>query len=445
MRAPSRTTLARPGRWAPFLAGAATALLLTTLLQYGAVQSPPAAAARAPGPAPAAVRVEPDFFADYEALHRTRPSRIITCTPFGGLGNRLMYVSSCYLLAVLTRRALVLNWSQTQFAQPGFDWQAGTGLPLGDDATVDALTDAQIRERVLPYYGIPSNTRPRVIGCNNPRELDKFQCVRFLCDTDLDSEYSEPWLALTGNNYMAHLLWLNPHLRPRIERLFANVGGVAQMGGHLLRHLFRPVPRLQALIDRFADKHFAPSTGPVVGLQIRFEENRVLEKDKPEVTSRLGGCLSVYTADLPVGARSPTFFLAADSEETRTAIMAALGDRFQVVHFDQASLANVARHEKGWFKDWDHAVVDNWLLSRADDLYVTSLSSFGQIAAARAEIKPFAINRAFKMCSRAMRSEPCEPHWVWNHVAAAAESGMIPCFSMGDIVEDRATCLFDPV
>ena len=293
----------------------------------------------------------------YTVFHNNKmagsgPVNAVVVTPVGQLCNRLMTITSGFVLALLTKKVLLIEDSgfycsmNDLFVKPGFEWLKGSRTFSADNIIM------------------------------NPNHPPWPHTEKLLCG-DLSVQYKGN-IQLRMNQYMVPFLAWNPHYRAALQGIF-NSAEAASYGEEydpvdiftpVSRFLFRPIPDLLAKKKQFMKRHFAGKR--VVGMQVRsgndFTQNFMKAKDwKLYETCGEDDGGSDSGDDV-------VYFVATDTQEGRDAAAKSL--QYGEVVFGPGPFLR-SNNPKGV----QMALLDVLLLAETDTLITTAWSSFGYMAA----------------------------------------------------------------
>jgi hypothetical protein len=284
-----------------------------------------------------------------------RPAEYVLVHPVGQLCNRLMAVTSGFLLALVTRRGLIIDDSgfyaqmTDLFVEPGFPW-IGTGEQIAE-----VMSDATTLRIENPESGVWAEAQ--TLLCNDVKE-------RYARHRHID---------LSINQYFAPYLTSNEHLRADILRLFRGADNIFYFVSHFL---FRPIPALQRQLADYVKEHFAGKF--VVGLQVRSGPDFTSHFMSSADWKLYFSCAwNIVASD--VSKDDVLLFVATDTDQGRQAAareLEALGWSRQQLRFGPGEFMN-ADNVVGVQK----ALLDLLILSVCDDRVTTAWSSYGYFAA----------------------------------------------------------------
>lgn len=345
--------------------------------------------------------------ADYRLLHarmlsaKTSPleRHIVKCEPSAQMGNRVRFVASCLLLAMVSDRALVVSFKDGYYAgldelfeNPGFAWEMGVAAEgAGGLAT------------------------------QGSRSLDPKAFESFVC-ADLGAPMGGT-LSVAGNFFFLPFVAANPLYRDRVRAWFPD----GNVFGGMARTVFRPAAEVRELMDGFlldaGRKAGLPEGEPWrcdLGFQIRNDNDPV---NSPQVSGKEWELYRKCAADLlPRGKRDkPAVFVATDSEASREICTKEVPYPFEVFgNFQRSNNPDGVRR----------ALVDLLVFSTCDVMLVSPWSSYGRVASVYAGRQAYFVtdwvmpigepHRKFvdvlkhedgrSGCFKFLRTEPCPWH-----------------------------------
>ncbi|KAG0340574.1 hypothetical protein BG000_011702, partial [Podila horticola] len=225
-----------------------------------------------------------DYWQDYLILHRNMvvpedqggvplsKKKFLVFTPTDdGLGNRLQALLSTVVLAMVTKRAIVLDWRASPqcnaefldlFQQPdGLAWDlASVRYNLYDSTT-------------MPPSSMPGEWLPYCRSCLIRKPISPASSwSRLLCGSDLGMDETQPWLQILSTQWFLPVIQHNPFWRAELCRMFPDGGKNAfQL---LALKLLKPASVVQEKIDRVMGR--IPKDATLIGLQVRRTENNAV-------------------------------------------------------------------------------------------------------------------------------------------------------------------------
>ncbi|KAA0152922.1 hypothetical protein FNF29_03446 [Cafeteria roenbergensis] len=307
------------------------------------------------------------------------------------MGNRVRFVASCLLLAMVSDRALVVRFRQGYYASladlfesPGFAWEAS-----GDDKVASG------------------------------RAIDPKDSQQLLCG-DLGPDGAGPALSVSGNYYFMPFVANNPLYRAKARRWFPN----GDIFGTMARVVFRPGPQVRDMMDtllldlgRKAGLPDGERWTCELGFQIRNDNDPVR---RPQISAKEWDLYRKCAAELLPRSRrkDPRVFVATDSDPSRKICSEEVPYPFEVYgDFERSN------NPKGVRK----ALVDLLVFSTCDIMLTSPWSSYGRVASVYAGREAYFVtdwgvptgepHRRFldilrdedgkSGCFRFLRTEPC--------------------------------------
>ncbi|KAG0225934.1 hypothetical protein B0O80DRAFT_425464 [Mortierella sp. GBAus27b] len=187
-----------------------------------------------------------------------------------GLGNRLQALLSTVVLAMVTKRAIVLDWMATPqcnanftdlFQQPeNLQWDISTLFPERDERP-------EYYWRYQLWYAYCRGCAIR--DAINP----KSPWSSLLCEADLGIYKTSPVVQVTSTHWFLPVIQHNPHWRQELCHMFPNSGQNAfQL---LAAKLLKPSVDVQQKIDSVLKR--VPDDVTLIGLQVRRTENNAVD------------------------------------------------------------------------------------------------------------------------------------------------------------------------
>ncbi|KAF9428075.1 hypothetical protein BGZ94_003440 [Podila epigama] len=187
-----------------------------------------------------------------------------------GLGNRLQALLSSVVLAMLSRRAIILDWVATPqcnanftdlFEHPkGLAWDFNTTLPM-------KYKDSQ------EYKSKPEIWYPYCRNCALRSPIDTTSpWSDLLCRQDLGLNSTKPLIQILSTQWFLPVLQHNPYWRAELCQMFPNGGSNAFEV--LAKTLLKPAKPVQDKIDSVLSR--IPKDATLIGLQVRRTENNAV-------------------------------------------------------------------------------------------------------------------------------------------------------------------------
>jgi len=276
------------------------------------------------------------------------PPRVVVVRPMGQLCNRLMSITSAFVFALLTRRALLIDDSgfyasmDDLFEKPGFPWLLN--INMVEEGTL--LTN--------PDYG------------------DWDHAQHLLC-SNYEMTYTTPIVTVSMNQYFVPYIMRNSNYGPSLRNLFGD-----DVFYPIAHFLYRPIKKLRDMLDIFLRDHDFKNNF-VVGLQVRSGPDFTSNFMKAKAWRLYRACAEKVT---PQGLRGTLkFFVATDTEEGREVAVKYLGA--ENVLFGPTRFLRSNNPE-----GVQMALLDLLILASAKDRVTTAWSSYGYFAAGYAGVAP---------------------------------------------------------
>lgn len=354
---------------------------------------------------------------------------LVWYSPFDGLGNRLLSLVSTYVLAILTKRVLVLDrqWPvEKLFCEPflGSSWL----LPL------PVRTDLMFAEAKLWNEWVTDGVKARagkdVIASPHAVKVvvNHDDNIKFFCPSELERLKEVQVLLILSNQYYVPGLYYTKY-RTRIEELFPDRLIFTPTG----RKILNPTKKIWERASEVFYRYLKPA-GHRLGLQLRTKE----QPWRREKSARLDKCaqrLGLLPPPLDRKSKGGVVFSRLPDTATFVASLKRdfyfhLKNAYVVNPREQARRVSVHRAthaSEQLSSDLSHnedAIIDMWLLSFSDDLMVSRSSTFGYISSALMGKSPIFLNGLLfneeeeknqnsEDCSFAVTPEPCfhQPPW----------------------------------
>ncbi|KAF9372371.1 hypothetical protein CPB97_001311 [Podila verticillata] len=406
-----------------------------------------------------------DYWKEYVVFHRKmvtpedqggvplHKKKFLMFTPTDdGLGNRLQALLSTVVLAMVTKRAIVLDWSASPqcnaefldlFKQPDLSWDF--------NSVWHTIYDASNVPSSIPGEWLPYCRSCLVRTPITPTSA----WSRVLCGTDLGMDETQPWLQILSTQWFLPVIQHNPFWREELCSMFPEAGKNAfQL---LAQKLLKPANAVQDRIDQVVER--IPKDATLIGLQVRRTENNAVGDAMEDAFLSCADQVveeEIEISDMAWMARqrlaSPAdkkqrllneweemwtsrekrkhqpkfaYFLATDYHPTRTHFQDILGDELFVLDntFDYVSAVvsgtknptsslpqqreAVARNS---VEGVQTAVAEMFLLAKADRIISSPYSTFGYFAHGYANVQPNVVKRD-GTCIRRKSTQPCFQYW----------------------------------
>lgn len=323
-----------------------------------------------------------------------------------GLGNRIAGLMFAFVGAVLTNRALIVDWKPDikswshidDILQPPSKNMNWTG-PRAERAVQETIS-------ALGWTSLPP---PRWIPFwpGTWTNWDSW-FENLMCAGDGGFASSEPILHISAAQYHAQLLAHNPSFRSKMCELFGDNSYQS-----VIRWLIRPRDHIQARIDAVLRQDF-DTAHRVVALQLRRKDAFSVTDDQEKMFVWCGAQLAEdmkkrpprlprrRQSAVPEAPPRVRYFLATDDIRARERMQKIFGDDLISIKSPTVSKETVAGIED--------ALVDMILLSEADEIIVSPWSTFGHVAYGRGGMRPHFITE-HSHCFRAPTNVPVYTYW----------------------------------
>lgn len=408
---------------------------------------------------------------EYSALHRTCIRRIANLTDYFlkgstvpgckfvtgeslfGLGNKITYAASVVLYGILTQRVALFyewnSWVPAVMCEPfeGSSWRLPYALeylnkrkltPLNfNEQVVSNSTERflELVDRERASSATPGSRKDHGGSADDhvqPQiyhtEVDNgWQPVdRFFCDSEQELLRNVRWVSMAGCLYFMPKLFAVTSFRPTLEALFPDRMALT----HLLRTVFLPY---NVAWDRIQRQHdlFLSHADKRVSVQVRYRlwyEYSQLHESVNQQTIRClleKGILPNISDQAVHTAQNPLYAAAAQDSKpplTKVLITSLQTDLFELLQdlylryptltgesVGFVQLTHEADQQWGFEPD-TQALVEIVLLSLADEMLVTPLSTFGGVAQAYGGLKPWIVehtDNSLGSCVRASSVDLC--------------------------------------
>ena len=299
----------------------------------------------------------------------TSADKVLLIKAKGGLGNRMLSAVSGLVFADLTGRT------------PVIDWRDGSYAPIGENA-YPILFDTPITLRAEDFDTAAGPVNPAIwqghLGLTPEKMVGKFTpdqhssptVYRKFCTdlTRLDApeDLAVFWCYLPKFGRLARHMRRDPRFAGR---------SVDQVMADYLNRYFTPNPRVRAVVEATV----AQMARPLIGVHIRYTDRKIpLDKIKAALRRRL--------AEMP----GAGVFLATDNAAVQQEMKAEFpGLRHTEKHLNpDGSRLHWPTSEVAKVQEAENALIDMWLLSRADHLIYSKHSTFSVTSACLGRIGP---------------------------------------------------------
>jgi hypothetical protein len=294
-----------------------------------------------------------------------------------GTGNRILALVSCYALALVTGRELLVDWQTTAVFGAQFEslFRSEHLKPLADVIGNGTMTEEDYHFLNLVYCR----------QCSLRRRHEGYSDI---ASKDLIASYPRKFLIVRSNVYFAPALFANKVHRAAL----CSIANATELFHTLFKKLLDLSPELQEALE----KKLATFEGrDVVGIQIRL-------KDRVGFPSKRVGHFFNCAMFLASKYNRSLIFIASDSETLKKQAQAVFRDRLY------QSKERTRQFSEEGIKS---AILDLIMLSRCRELVLTPFSTFGAVAAGIGNVVPHFVTRDEGYCVRDLASEPKFHYW----------------------------------
>ncbi|XP_004507055.3 probable fucosyltransferase 8 [Cicer arietinum] len=353
----------------------------------------------------------------------TTTCKYVIWVPANGLGNQIISMVSTFLYAILTDRIMLVKFGKDKdglFCEPFLNssWLLPKDSPFWNVENVPTYQSMLEKE-----WSNSSNEDIPSSMFVDLRYSPNFEERFFHCD---DSQYflSEiPLLFFESGQYFVPSFFMTPIFNKELNKMFPEITPVFH---HLGRYLFHPSNEAWGHITRFYQQHFEKANERI-GLQIRvFDPNSTPHEI---VMEQLLNC-TLENKILPnVFSMKNSSLSSSDKKGTikKVVLVASLypqyGEALKTMYINKSTIKGEvieifqpSGEEQQKFNDNKHnmkAWVDMYLLSLTDVLVTTYQSTFGYVAKALGNTRPWILyhpithNNNKEICDREFNLEPC--------------------------------------
>ncbi|KAG0535017.1 hypothetical protein BDA96_04G329600 [Sorghum bicolor] len=364
----------------------------------------------------------------------------VVCTPFNGLGNRMLSLGSTFLYALLTDRVLLVHAPQEfdgLFCEPftGSSWTIPADFPITDFAGTFTMWSPTSYKN-MRQAGAVSGDHRNVSADRLPAYvfLDLIQSFTdaAFCEADQLVLAKFNWMVIKSDVYFAAMFFLMPAYERELRRLFPEKEAVFH---HLARYLFHPSNDVWGIVRRYYEAYLARADERV-GLQVRvFPETpvpfdnmygqivRCSEQEGllPKVVRKDGDSEANHSSPAAVAPESSRTKLTS---VLVTSLFSDYYERIQGVYYANPTETGeyVEVHQPSHEREQrtearahnQRALAEMYLLSFCDRIVTSAVSTFGYIAHGLAGVRPWVLLRppspethADPACVQSKTVEPC--------------------------------------
>ncbi|KAG0377625.1 hypothetical protein BGX24_005757 [Mortierella sp. AD032] len=383
-----------------------------------------------------------------------------------GLGNRLQALLSSVVMAMVTRRAIILDW----LAMPQCNANFTDLFQQPEDLAWDLNTTLPLHKTLLSYKTKPEIWYPYCRNCALRDAITPDSTwSNLLCEANLGLDTSAPIVQIFSTQWFLPVIQHNPHWKRELCHMFPQGGKNAFQV--LAKKLLKPSTVVQAKIDSVMER--IPKDATLIGLQISNYLGRDLTTDSLDPTDHMdanAGPPSSSSSSRSEHSKTLgkfAYYLATDYRPTRAHFQQTLGNQlfvldntFQYIKPSSSISSNSGSKSSGnsedslddsSFSSFDEpesiveyqsfapqspqsppstttttsqteavvrnsvhgvqiAVAEMYLLAEADRIISSPYSTFGYFAHGYANIQPNIVKRD-GTCIKRRSTQPCFQYW----------------------------------
>ncbi|XP_072992055.1 galactoside 2-alpha-L-fucosyltransferase-like [Typha latifolia] len=355
----------------------------------------------------------------------------VVWSPFNGLGNRMLTITSAFLYALLTNRVLLIHQTDdladlfcepfpgTTWVLPSADFPVKDlgGLHLGSERSYGNLMKDK---RIKTSDGVMAESMPPYVYLHLEHDYQHLDRL-FFCDHDQHVLGKVNWLLLKSDMYFVPGLFLIPQFEDELRWLFPERETVFH---HLGRYLFHPTNSVWGMITRYYISYLAKAEEKV-GIQIRTFSRHPISSDdffdQILACARQGNLLPDIDANVSFPATKDAAIRT--KAVLVTSLYSTYSDKLRSMYYEHTtssgeviSVYQPSHEEQQNSEKQSHnqkALAEIFLLSYCDVLITSGWSTFGYLGQGLAGLKPWILLSPKEKkapeppCRRAMSMEPC--------------------------------------
>lgn len=342
----------------------------------------------------------------------------------GGLGNRILSITSAFLYALVTDRVLLIDQEHNManlFCEPF----PNTSWLLPADCPLKNKFSGILGEYPLSYGNMLKSNAIKHSAMELPSNLFLYLCGNadyhdklFFCDQDQAFLSKIPWLITKSDLYFLPSMFKT--FEQELNKLFPNKECVFH---HLGRYLFHPSNHVWGLITKYYKDYFAKADKSI-GIQIRIFDAEASPFE--HVMDQILACTQQEKL-LPEFNRETSTASASKNKTNKAVLVTSLyqgySERLKRLYQEHGKQTGeeVAVYQPS--HEWRQQTYSNshnmqawaeiYMLSLCDELVTSAGSTFGYVAQSLRGIRPLMLYRIEGRkkpkppCGRAMSMEPC--------------------------------------
>jgi len=350
----------------------------------------------------------------------TTTCKYIIWLPTNGLGNQIISMASSFLYALLTGRVMLVQFGKDKeglFCEPFLNstWLLPEKSPFWNVENVQTYQSTIKMNKT----NILNEDLQSVMHVNlrySPTSEERF----FHCDRNQFLLSNIPLLFLEAGQYFVPSFFMTPIFKKELNQMFPEITSTFH---HLGRYLFHPSNEAWELITSFYQQNLAKANERI-GLQIRVVDPKLTPHQV--VMNQILNCTLGNKLLSKVLGRENISLSSSDKNKKimKVVLVSSLyrhyGENLKMMYMNKSTVSGEvievyqpSGEEQQKFNDNKHnmkAWVDIYLLSLSDVLVTTYQSTFGYVAKALGNSRPWILyNPVYsnEICEREFTLEPC--------------------------------------
>lgn len=374
-----------------------------------------------------------DLMAQYAALHARilrgeMPQRFVVFVgdPEFGYGNKIQVLVSTFVFALMSERAILIDWPETRDVEI-------THRPFAGPRP--KVTNLDHRDLFDPPHGLAWDLAP-ALRARFQDATSKGKAKRFgsfatvgVCGDLFEWERDVEWVSISHWDFFATLL-LNNRNHENVNRVLIPFHEqLLYVLANALR-LVQPTAEIRSETQTLRDSLFAPYRNEgILGIHLRTTHPDIVVDDSLLVQLIHCGLSSGYKV----------WYLATESREWRDKFARLLHEHDTMLVSDKVgwhpNMSVIHHPVKLLYLDTDaldrnsiegtrNALIEMFFLTACDDFMMLWGTTFGRLVSSIGGFKePITVMKHQRLCVRKLTSEPCI--YMWEKIKAA------PCYNHG--------------
>ncbi|KAK4699079.1 hypothetical protein P7C70_g7187, partial [Phenoliferia sp. Uapishka_3] len=294
----------------------------------------------------------------------------------GGLGDRLLGMTSAFFFGLITNRAFLAEWQtpvplEIVFDSPFIDWSFSSFTSDQDPV----LSNWSSKAADLDIIHFNKDAIDATFGKTSWAPPPSTRMTKGMEMRDL--AFQSPWIRLFTNRGMIYRSFSYSHLQNRVAKLKLKP---LKAFSCILNYLFRPKPEALGFISDYSSVFALPSVFSI-GVQIRTGDASMKDPDYDatntvDVHSAFFKCADQLAETYALPDQKILYYLVTDSMHLRDDAIRKFGDKVVVTGAGIEHIHQRSGHADGVF----NAVLEEWILAKTDYRVITQDSGFGKLA-----------------------------------------------------------------